>query len=371
MLGFVFIGLIYFLIYRLRVRSLPNYIWLLVLAGLYIHLTLKLRNSPVEVTHFLEYGVLSILLFRALNHHIKDKTIYFNATLIILLIGTLDEIIQWIVPGRIWNFKDVKLNVISGGLIQIAIWQVIGPRSISGKINKKCLRRLTSLFAFCLIILGLCVSNTPNRVYSYTNRIQWLSFLQKEESMSEFGYKYKNPEIGVFYSRLSPKGLQKKDNLRGGHYAQILNESVNKDYGQFLREYSPITDPFMHELRVHIFRRDKYFNKGKSTLNLNDKKKFYFIAYKENLILEKYFKNSIEKSAYRWNEDILQLTEASIDKNKLYESPVSANLFTSFSEKTVWIVIFSVIFLLVIVNLIFPYIKKRRGLPLPLDSQRQ
>ena len=129
-LGVVFIGLIYILIFRLKIQSLQNYIWLLILTGLYIYFTLRMRKSPVEVTHFLEYGLLSIFIFRALKHHIKDKTIYFNTALIILLIGTLDEIIQWIVPGRVWNFKDVRLNVISGGLIQLAIWQVIKPKSI-------------------------------------------------------------------------------------------------------------------------------------------------------------------------------------------------------------------------------------------------
>ncbi len=78
-----------------------------------------------------------------------------------------------------------------------------------------------SFFASYLIILGLCASNTPRRVASYTRRIPWLSFLQKEEPMSEFGYKYKDPEIGVFYSRLSPKSLQKTDNLKGEQYALI------------------------------------------------------------------------------------------------------------------------------------------------------
>ncbi len=322
-----------------------------------------MRNSPVEVTHFLEYGLLSILLFRALNHHIKDKTIYLNAALIILLIGTLDEIIQWVIPGRVWNFKDVKLNVISGGLIQLTIWQVIGPKSVSKKVNKKSLRIFSATFACCLITLGLCVLNTPNRVYSYTNRIQWLSFLQKEEPMSEFGYKHKDPEIGVFYSRLSVKSLKKTDYLMGKQYSKILNESVNIDYGKFLREYSPITNPFMHELRVHIFRRYAYLKKGKSASRLKDKKGFYFIAYKENLILDKYFKNSIEKSVYRWNEDTLRESEALIDKGNYYESPVSANLFTSFSEKTLWIVIFFIIFILVVTNIIFPFIEKRRRLP--------
>lgn len=322
-----------------------------------------MRNSPVEVTHFLEYGLLSVFIYKALNHHIKNKTIYFSAACIILLIGTFDEITQWIVPGRVWNFKDVKINLISGGLTQLAIWHVIRPKSVSGKINRKSLRIFSATFALCLIILGLCVLNTPNRVYSYSNRIQWLSFLQKEEPMSEFGYKHKDPEIGVFYSRLSVKSLYKTDNLKRNQYTQILNESINKDYEQFIREYNPITNPFMHELRVHIFRRDTYFEKGKSALNLNDRKKLYFIAYKENIILEKHFKNSIGKSVYRWNKGILHELETIIDKSKHYESPVSANLFTSFSEKTVWIVILSVIFLLVIVNFIFPYIEKRQRLP--------
>jgi len=217
-LGFVFIGLIYFLIYRLRIHSLPNYIWLLGLTGVYIYLTLKLWNSPVEVTHFLEYGLLSILVFRALNHHIKDKSIYFSSAFIILIIGTLDEIIQWIVPGRVWNFKDIKLNLLSGGLIQLAIWQVMRPKSVSKKINKKSLRMFAAAFASSLIILGLCVSNTPDRVYRYTQKIPLLSFLQKEEAMSEFGYKHKDPEIGVFYSRLSLKSLYRTDSLMGKQY---------------------------------------------------------------------------------------------------------------------------------------------------------
>jgi len=316
-----------------------------------------MRNSPVEVTHFLEYGLLSILIYKALNHHVRNKTIYLSAACIILLIGTFDEITQWIVPGRVWNFKDVKLNLISGGIIQLAVWQVIKPKSVSEKINKKSLKIFSVTFACCLIILGLCVLNTPNRVYNYSNRIQWLSFLQKEEPMSEFGYKHQNPEIGVFYSRLSVKSLYRTDNLKGEQYAQILNESINKDYEQFIREYNPITNPFMHELRVHIFRRDTYFNRGESTSELNEEKESFLIAYKEDLILKKYFTQSMQNSVFWWDEDKIGKFEFLIDKNRHYESPVSANLFTSFSEKSVWIAIITILTILVLINLILPFLK--------------
>jgi len=143
-------------------------------------------------------------------------------------------------------------------------------------------------------------------------------------------------------------------------YAQILNESIDKNYEQFIRKYSPTTNPFMHELRVHIFRRDTYLARGKSTSKLKDKKESYFIAFKENLLLEKYFRNSIEKSVYQWNKNTLKEPEVLIDKGKLYESPVSASLFTSFSERTVWVLILSAIFFLVVANLIFLFTKKGR-----------
>ncbi len=351
------------MIFKLKIRSLSNYIWLFFITGLYSYFSLKHCKAPVETAHFLEYGLLSFFLFKALNHNIKDKSIYLTATFFALLIGTFDEIIQWITPKRIWNFRDVGLNVISGGLFQLAMWKVIRPKIISEKINTKSLRMFSAVFSSCLIILGLCVSNTPNRVYNYTKRIHWLFFLQKEEPMSEFGYKYKDTEIGVFYSRLSPSILQKIDKQKGKEYAQIIDKSANKDYEKFIRKYNPISNPFMHELRVHIFRRDRYFENGNKTSNLNEKKEFHLVAYKENLILEKYFSRSSQNSVYRWDEDELEKVKILIDKDKSYESPVSANLSTGFSEKSIWTVIFTLISILIVINLYFVF-KKPFHLPL-------
>ncbi len=358
-LALAFMSLLYFLIFKLNVRSAPNYIWLFILTGIYSYFTLKLVKTPPEAIHFLEYGLLGFFLFKALKYHIRDKSIYFTATFFALFVGTFDEILQWTIPQRQWDFHDVGLNALSGGLFQLVLWKVIKPKIISEKINPKSFLIFTSIVAPCLIILGLCASNTPQRVASYTKRIPFLSFLQKEEPMSEFGHKFKDPEIGVFYSRLTPKKLEKIDKLRGNEYAQVLNKSANMDYGQFLRGYNPFSNPFLHEFRVHVFRRDKYLKDARKTSKLNKKKEFYLIAYKENLILEKYFSNSIKKSIYIWNEDIFRELDTLIDKSKPYESPVSANLFTSFSEKIMWISIFALILSLILINFIFPYIKKQ------------
>jgi len=351
------LSLLYYLIFKLKIRAPSNYIWLFLVTGLYIYFTLKLWKIPEEAVHFLEYGLLGFFLFKALSHHVRDKSIYLTAALFALFIGTIDEFLQWMMPERYWDFKDAGLNGLSGTLFQLAVWKVLRPKIISEKISLKSLRIFSVAIALCIILLGLCVSNTPNRVANYTKKIHWLSFLQKEEPMSEFGYKYKDPEIGVFYSRLSPRRLQRMDKQKGKEYSQILSKSLDKDYEQFIREYNPTTQPFMHELRVHIFRRDTHFNNGKSTSKKNEKRESFFIAYKENLILEKYFSQSIKNSVYWWSEDKIKTIKNYIEKDRYYESPVSANLFTSFSEKSVWIAIITLLTILVLINLILPCLK--------------
>jgi len=352
--------LLYFLIVKKKVRSPANYIWLFILSALYAYFTVKLKHVPEESVHFLEYGLLAFFLFKALNHHIRDRSIYITATFLVLLVGTFDEILQWITPARYWDFRDAGLNALSGVLFQLMIWKVITPKIISEKFSSKSLKILSFSFVSCIIVLALCVSNTPNRVYSYTKHIKCLSYLQKEEPMSEFGYKYKDPEIGIFYSRLSPSQLNKIDKQNGEEYARILNESFNRDYEKFIKEYSPMTNPFMHELRVHIFRRDSYFEKGRISSEINEKKESYFIAYKENIILQKYFTQSVKKSVYSWDENKINESVALIDKTKPYKSPVSANLFTTFSEKDVWTSIFVLIPFLLLINLAFAFIKEKK-----------
>lgn len=355
-LGLALIFLICFLIFKLKIRSPSNYVWLFLITGTYTYFTLKLISAPVEAAHFLEYGLLGFFLFKALSHHVRDKSIYFTATLFALLVGTFDEIIQWIIPLRYWDFRDVGFNALSGALFQLTLLKVVKPKIISEKIKVKSVRIFTSICAVCLIVLGLCTSNTTKRVAYYSKLIPRLSFLQKEEPMSEFGYRYKDPDVGIFYSRISMKDLRKKDTQKGEHYAQILNKSVNEDYDQFLREYNPISDPFMYELRVHIFRRDTYFEKARASSSLDKKKESCFIAYKENLILKKYFAQSIGKSVYSWDEDRQKESESLMNTGKLYKSPVSSELITAFSEKSMWIWIFTLLAVLVLINFFWKYL---------------
>jgi len=342
--------LIFILVFRLKVRSASNYLWLAAVAALYVYFTLQLWRAPEEAVHFLEYGLLSFFLFRALSLSIRDKSIYPTAFLIGSLIGIFDEVLQWMMPGRYWDFRDAGLNALAIGLFQVALWKGIKPRVISGKIGPKSIRRVSILLAANIIFLGVCASNTPQRVASYTRGLPFLSFLVREEPMYEFTQKHADTEVGTFYSRLSIEDLEKEDAERADHWGKILQDWKDKDYSLFLREHHPLLHPFLYEMRIHIFRRDR---KDEDALKAKDEKsrrESLFIAFKENLILEKYFGRTLQVSTYRWSDEKKAEIARSIDPTKPYRSPVSAGPF-QIKEKTLWLGILAGLGLLLGLNL--------------------
>lgn len=317
-LAVMFFLMLYVLVFRLKVRSAFNYFWLVVVAFLYVYCISKFQRAPAEAVHFLEYGLLGILLFRALSHHVKDKSIYFTAALIALWAGIVDEFIQWVTPMRLWEFRDVGLNALSGSLALIGLWMVVKPGWVSGWFTPRSRRIFSSVLAVCLIVLGLCASNTPERVASYTSLIPGLSFLNQEEPMSEFGYKHLDPEIGIFYSRLSLGDMEKTDREKGREYGELLSAYSRIDYQDFLKRFNTTANPFLHEVRVHLSWRDTYWEKGEQASEEREKGGGYFAAYKENLILKKYFGQTVGNSVYKWEEEreeeIKEAIEAAIER---------------------------------------------------------
>jgi len=331
-----FCAIVYVLVFRLKIRSPSNYLWLTAVAALYVYFTLKLWRAPEEAVHFLEYGLLGFFLYRALSLKIHDKSIYLTAFLIGSLVGLFDEVLQWMMPGRYWDFRDAGLNALATGLFQVALWKGIKPGAIAEKASPKSVRRVSLLLAANVFLLGLCASNTPQRVASYTARLPFLSFLVKEEPMYEFTRKHIDPEIGVFYSRLSVDGLEKEDSQASDHWAGILRDWKEKDYALFLREHHPLLHPFLYEMRIHIFRRDRRVEEAAKARDERSRREALFVAYKENMILEKYFGRTLEKSSHEWSTERKAEIAASVDPAKTYRSPVSAGRF-QIKEKTLWL----------------------------------
>lgn len=112
-LGLAGLLIVFYLISKRK--SIRAFIWLATIASAYAW-GLKNLDLSIERIHFIEYGLLAVLVFRALRHHIRDKSIYLCSGFAVFWLGFLDEGIQYILPNRVFELKDVIVNGAAGAL---------------------------------------------------------------------------------------------------------------------------------------------------------------------------------------------------------------------------------------------------------------
>lgn len=84
-------------------------------AGLYLATG---YDRPEERLHYIEYALLGYLLFQASCSDFRSPSLF--SIFMVALIGCGDESIQWFLPNRVGDLRDVMMNL-TGGLIGIAI----------------------------------------------------------------------------------------------------------------------------------------------------------------------------------------------------------------------------------------------------------
>ena len=148
---------------RLERATPGNYVWLALIGTAVIVYTVQLtRRHPEEAVHFVQYGVLSWLLFRALNHRIRDTSIFFAATLLATMAGTLDELIQWLTPERYWDLGDIGLNALAAALAQLALAKGVRPPTTSAPWRMASTLRLGGLALLTAVLLGISLLAVPD-----------------------------------------------------------------------------------------------------------------------------------------------------------------------------------------------------------------
>ncbi|MBW1913162.1 MAG: VanZ family protein, partial [Deltaproteobacteria bacterium] len=106
---FVFLFFAYFIFIKRKKDSL-FYLWSAVFLFSYWPLVYFYCEFPAERLHMAEYGLLVIFVYRALKVRIKTVWIYLPIILYTFFVGLLDEIIQGILPNRVYEFKDITIN---------------------------------------------------------------------------------------------------------------------------------------------------------------------------------------------------------------------------------------------------------------------
>jgi hypothetical protein len=113
-----FTGFFIYVLYDKKRRLLLSF-WLFFFFSVYFFL-MKRFELPAERLHFLEYGLLAFLAYKALEKDIIQKKLLYTLTLFLVTgVSLLDEGIQYLLPNRVGELRDVALNVVSGvmGLI--------------------------------------------------------------------------------------------------------------------------------------------------------------------------------------------------------------------------------------------------------------
>lgn len=205
-----------------------------------------------EKVHFLEYGLLGLLLCKTLGCQIKNKMAYLLAIVLVYLVGMMDEGIQWALPNRVGEYRDIWINIVSGGLAILMVGIVIRPRVFQKHFQWTSLKPLCYTLAVALIFTGL--------------------FLQ---SVHGFGSRIFMPDTGTqFVSRFTEYDLLTLDKRQVQRFEGKLIDDIPRVERQV----------FDYEARRHHELRNRYYNTQR-----------FFESYCEQEILKTYFRSAIRK----------------------------------------------------------------------------
>jgi len=335
---------------RARSLSYRDTVWIVAATAALIAWTFSLRRSPEEAVHLLEYGALAILLHRALRPSMGGALVFVAGALIGSLVGTLDEIIQWLSPSRVWDWRDLALNGGAGVLTQVILWRIVPADRRS--LDPASLRIVLRLASVQLLLVMLCLANTPARVARYAPFIPGGGHLTSSlNPMAEYGHRHVVTGIGVFNSRLTLDALRHEDAARSVEVAGLLDEH-RRGYARLLDTWPVDRDPFTYEARVHLFARDRNLAKARAQdYRGATAVEQMTVAWHENLLLEEIFGNTLGASSYPWNPGLRQRVEEARDPSAPFHSAAGSNLITFASEGTLRLVLILVLAGVIIADL--------------------
>ncbi len=140
--------------------------WLVVILGVAIWWSCHLQR-PEEALHIIEYSILGGLLFNALRSRLKDASVFVVALLIGTIIGTADELFQWVISTRYFDYRDIWLNFGTLFLTQLAIAKGLAMPEAKTRPDLGAFKTPVVLLSVQLLLLVFCLSATPARILGW------------------------------------------------------------------------------------------------------------------------------------------------------------------------------------------------------------
>jgi hypothetical protein len=201
------------------------------------------QANAVERFHFVEYGLVTFLFYRAWRS-IGDASVLVLPVLAGLLVGTMEEWFQWFLPVRIGEMRDVVLNLVAilcGLLFSVS---VDPPDPLLGGWRAGSRTRI-GLFAAAVILVFAAFVHSVH-----------------------LGYRIVDTAAGTFKSRYDVPTLAALSQERASAWA------VNKPIVRRLSR----EDQYLSEGILHVQERNRRWAAGDPVA-----------AWHENLILETYY----------------------------------------------------------------------------------
>jgi hypothetical protein len=222
----------------------------------------NLEVDAVERFHFVEYGLITFLYYRAFRP-LGDISVLVLPIFAGLIVGTCEEWLQWFIPGRIGDMRDVFLNgaaIVSGLLFSIG---VDPPDGMSFGRRPGSLRRIGLAAAVTIFVFAVFVH------------------------VVHLGVEIADADAGMFRSRYDASALLDLARQRTAEWAAA--PPLGRP-----RSLSP-EDQYMSEGHLHVAERNRQWSSGR-----------FRAAWSENLILEKYYSpvldtpSFLSKTGHRW-----------------------------------------------------------------------
>jgi hypothetical protein len=186
-----------------------------------------------------------------------------------------------------------------------------------------------------LLLLALCLANTPRRVAWYAERVPGLAPLARvDNAMAEYGFRHRLAGIGEMKSRLMLAELAEQDRARAAEVAAMLDRWPDGRYERFLREYSGMADPFLYEARVHLFSRDHHRRRlAAAAPGSAEAQEHATMAFRQQLLLERVFGATLARSSYQLDPHERQRLKDLDDPRRPFASKTASHLITAVSER--------------------------------------
>ncbi len=110
------VAVVYHLVFDVRLSDRVAFFALVLLAAVTGAMILGL-SIPEERVHFAQYGLMAVLARQALAWHVSPPRQYLGAFVIAAMAGWLDELIQGLLPDRVYDLRDVAINAVAAFLV--------------------------------------------------------------------------------------------------------------------------------------------------------------------------------------------------------------------------------------------------------------